>query len=876
MSSPLTVTEPTTFNADSQDIRDYWTQAAKTSYFSIIDFLDLIPSFRPSDDWASWRVFLKATFGIPITTKEELDLYQYCTKRELPPDAQVRETWMAVGQRAGKGRIGSLIATYMAVCRDYSPNLAPGQRIMIPIIAVGKNQAAEMARYIGGFFKHHAFAPLLTKGPTADGRIELWNDVTIQVFAGSFRSIRGFTVPTAIFDEIAFWKAEDSATPDTYIVDAVRAATLNIDSPLLVGLSSPWGRRGVLWNTYDRYFGKPNADVLVWNAPTQIMRPTLSPADADLISRKYAEDPVMAAAIWGAKFRTDIREFIPNEQIKLTVIPNRIDPLPHSSKYHYHAFVDPSGGTSDSMVLSIAHWDGSKVVIDCLSEWAPDEDGPFSPKTATAEASALLHSYFIRSVWGDNYAGEYPKEEFRHNSIQYIVYPDNKSKLYISAIPLFTSWTPEAPTIELPDNPRLLNQFDTLERRTGASGRDIVDHKPNCHDDLCFPAGTLIATTRGNTPIEKVVVGDTVLVPGGTSKVTESKQTGVRPVISRFGITATPNHPIYVRGEGFIPLNEISGTIPPSAFDRLSLGGMLKWSFLKEFQQSSSSKERSFDSWVRGSTTSANQQPMPGEGSQRGFMSRSGRMLTVQAFFQVMKSIISTATHLTTILLIWSVFRGLSIVHSLNRMVERLVSNIFGIVKTSATLGIALLKGGLGIENTQSNPRSESRRFARFVGVATSPVSLAQGFVLVNASSALVTKEPRSTLSSSALGVEHPSRHRNNEEKTGPRPVEMSVQESSEETPVPVFNLTTEAGVYYANGVLAHNCNSLIGSAMLAWARQRLGTKPTPSTPMTTTNEIVSAMIGASLQKSITAWDNRVKSRNPKNPYNMSKRIRGY
>ena len=37
---------------------------------------------------------------------------------------------------------------------------------------------------------------------------------------------------------------------------------------------------------------------------------------------------------------------------------------------------------------------------------------------------------------------------------------------------------------ELLDHPRLLAQFAGLQRRTGRSGRDSIDHRPNQRDDL--------------------------------------------------------------------------------------------------------------------------------------------------------------------------------------------------------------------------------------------------------------------------------------------------------------------------------------------------------------------------------------------------------
>jgi hypothetical protein len=35
------------------------------------------------------------------------------------------------------------------------------------------------------------------------------------------------------------------------------------------------------------------------------------------------------------------------------------------------------------------------------------------------------------------------------------------------------------------DNPKLINQFIGLERRTARGGRDSIDHPPGGHDDIC-------------------------------------------------------------------------------------------------------------------------------------------------------------------------------------------------------------------------------------------------------------------------------------------------------------------------------------------------------------------------------------------------------
>ena len=50
----------------------------------------------------------------------------------------------------------------------------------------------------------------------------------------------------------------------------------------------------------------------------------------------------------------------------------------------YVAFVDPSGGSADSMTLAIAHVEGDDAVLDAVREVIP----PFSPEAVVSEFAA--------------------------------------------------------------------------------------------------------------------------------------------------------------------------------------------------------------------------------------------------------------------------------------------------------------------------------------------------------------------------------------------------------------------------------------------------------------------------------------------------------
>lgn len=62
-------------------------------------------------------------------------------------------------------------------------------------------------------------------------------------------------------------------------------------------------------------------------------------------------------------------------------------------------------------------------------------------------------------------------------------------------------------------------------------------------EDNCLSEGTLVKTERGDVPIEDVKVGDMALTRKGYRKVIRWLPRGEKEVITKLGITATPDHP---------------------------------------------------------------------------------------------------------------------------------------------------------------------------------------------------------------------------------------------------------------------------------------------------------------------------------------------
>jgi hypothetical protein len=449
------------------------------SILNAVDDPDLFaPHFRDPSTWAAWRCFLAVLFGLPLTT-DQLAIYQQCTGRTTPPTTPSTEAWLVIGRRGGKSFALALVAVFLACFRDWRPFLGPGERGTIMVVAVDRRQTREIMRYIKALLTSVPALRRLIEGETQES-LDLSNGVTIETHVASFRSTRGYSIVAGLLDEMAFWPHEDSAEPDVEIINAIRPGMATVPGAMLLCASSPYAKRGALWEAHRRHYGKDADPILVWQAETRTMNPTVPQS---VIDRAMEADPASAAAEYGATFRSDIESYVAREAIEACVSRGVYErpPMPGTS---YAAFTDPSGGSADSMTLAISHREAGIAVLDAVREIRP----PFSPESAVQEFAALLRSYRITITTGDRYAGEWPRERFRQAGVAYQLSAKSKSDIYRDALPLINSRR-----LDLLDHSRLLNQLAGLERRTARGGRDSIDHAPGAHDDIANAcAGALL------------------------------------------------------------------------------------------------------------------------------------------------------------------------------------------------------------------------------------------------------------------------------------------------------------------------------------------------------------------------------------------------
>jgi hypothetical protein len=442
------------------------------------------PWFKDRLTWVAWFVFLRVMFGLGLDDAE-LAIFRECTSRTAPRPGGYLEATLVVGRRGGKSLILALIAAFLSAFYDWSPYLTGGERGTIMIIATDRRQAATIFKYLRGMLGIPLLAGLIQR-ETAD-TIDLSNSITIEIQTASFRTIRGRTVVAALADELAFWMGEDSANPDKEIIGALKPAMATIPGALMLKASSPYSRRGVLWDDHRKYFGNDDSATLAWTASTVTMNPSIP---ADFIAAAYEDDPSAAAAEYGALFRSDVESYISREAVEACTSPGVLE-RGHISGQRYYAFNDPSGGSSDSMTMAIAHLEHRNnekvVIVDAIREVR----APFSPEAVVDEFATLLKIYGMTAVSGDRYAGQWPRERFKVHGIDYQVSEKTKNDIYRDLLPIINSRQ-----CDLLDHPRLFGQLVSLERRTARGGRDSIDHPPGAHDDVANAVAGVVVQTR--------------------------------------------------------------------------------------------------------------------------------------------------------------------------------------------------------------------------------------------------------------------------------------------------------------------------------------------------------------------------------------------
>lgn len=443
--------------------------------------------------WRVWRAILKAAFAIPLTD-EEAEIFAIVSGGRKPPSKPVSELWVIAGRRGGKSRMAALVSAYAGAFIAPTIRLAPGEIGHVLALAPSKAQAGTVRDYCHGFYERSPILSQMVRNVTGE-EIRLDGNVSIGVHAANFRTVRGRSVLCAVLDEAAFFRDESSATPDLEIYRAILPA-LATTGGMLISISSPYRKAGLLYAKHRDHFGRDDDDVLVIQAPSALLNPTL---DTGVIDRAKKLDAEAARSEWEAAFRSDLSALFDDRVIDEAIDEDRPLELAPRDGIRYTFFTDASAGRHDAFTCAVAHREGGRVVLDLVR----GRKAPFDPQDVAAEYAGIAKAYGCRKVIGDAYAGEWVAGSFKNAGLQYERAPMAKSGLYLESLPLFMQGA-----VSIPNEPNLIRELRLLERRTSRAGKDIVDHPSfgNATDDYanaaCGAIVSLGTRTRGRSMVD--------------------------------------------------------------------------------------------------------------------------------------------------------------------------------------------------------------------------------------------------------------------------------------------------------------------------------------------------------------------------------------
>jgi len=375
------------------------------------------PAFEPIENWNAWRVPLKLMDGVPLSSKEEIKHFEKCTRRKYVKGLDFDEGWFICARRTGKSRIASVLAVHSALFGEWQKHLAPGEYAHIYIIAVDRRQARGVLEYCRGLLSY--FPDVIEQ--ELSWEIILKTRVIISVQTASFKTSRGRSVAMLIMDEVAFLQDENSANPANEILTAVLPSLL--EGGKVIGLSSPFGKFGLLYELYKQHFGKSGSDVLIWQADAKTMRPNYSKERLDRMKKR---DPVAFKSEYLAQFRDDLETYLSELDIEAVTAKGRLM-IPPVSGNRYFCFVDPSGGKNDSFTFAVGHVEGNKAIVDRMQEYR----APFNPSEVVSQICPIIKTYKIYEVVGDRFAGNWCSGSFEENGIRYKVSKLSKDEIFL-------------------------------------------------------------------------------------------------------------------------------------------------------------------------------------------------------------------------------------------------------------------------------------------------------------------------------------------------------------------------------------------------------------------------------------------------------------
>ena len=481
----------------------------------LINVIDFCARFLPFALSLAWRVVIAVAWGIELTRDDEREMFATICGHGEPGRTGFGEVFVIAGRRSGKSAVIACIGCYIAVIEgpEHMKHLAPGQKGYIFIVSRSVRQALETFRYARNIITRNAeLADLLDGEPLESldgGELRFKNGVVICVIAASKASTRGFTVVSAVFDELAWFSVDEgSANSDGEILTAVKYAMLApADAPRrrLIAISSPAAKSGVVYQTYIDHYGKSDAPIFVAHGATWTFNPTIDMGSLEVDRRR---NPKSFQREILAEFQDSISSWCDADVINAAANGRSATPIPPRTGVRYLAGCDIAL-KRDSSALVIGHREPAPqdsddktpmFVADGVWRWTPQPGSPLDARQVVREMARISRNYGVFRILGDQFAAIPLAAMFKEEQLNLV----EETATSRSKLTHFTHLREllYAGRCSLPAADVLLRELRELQERVTGGSNVQIGHpnRATAHDDTASALAWTVAQIDQEPP----------------------------------------------------------------------------------------------------------------------------------------------------------------------------------------------------------------------------------------------------------------------------------------------------------------------------------------------------------------------------------------
>lgn len=447
----------------------------------------------------------------------EVELYFYMTNKAYNANCVDEKVTfnminLIIGRRGGKTTLAAMLAIYCAISTNWKPFLRKTPFATVLVLSHTREFSDEIIELIRTLVEA---SPLLSrlinkkKRNTAstlnlatpwivDGKLE-HSRVQIKTSAASSKSTRGVAACAVLCDEIAFWNLDDSLKEtDDKIMKAVRPATKQFgSSALIIKLSSPGIRQGVLYNEYTRWEkGTLPKNYVIFRAPSWVWN-TILPKEEFII--EWELDPEGFDTEYRANFVDSISNFISPEFVDMAVLSGVAFQAPDPSKdIKYFAAID-AAFKNDKFTFSLVGVSENRITQFVSKGWEGTRKVPIKAHEVAEYIKNILKQFPVNYVAADQFAFQPLKEIFDQYNVtleERTFTPTFKKRVYFNLKKAIHSQQ-----LDLLDNPAQTKEIKELIVEVAGSGTIKIGHPNGGSDDFSdsLAIATLMATEGQST-----------------------------------------------------------------------------------------------------------------------------------------------------------------------------------------------------------------------------------------------------------------------------------------------------------------------------------------------------------------------------------------